>query len=284
MWPKRSKLMQQLAGDWSPVLAFMLFDDNGTGDEGGGDVGGGEGGEHTEERTPTEGEDTGRRAAGDTGGTGPMIPKTRFDEVNRQLQAFKQFGTPEQVKALKDRIAWMEKNPGKKYNDQEVSDIERELRQVPALQRMFAMADRYEQQEQRQAKRYTSYGDRLTDKFLGELGRTPDDKNRAALSHALVGVIQSDPEMLERFFALDQEVFADAFKQFKLNIFGNAGIKRPVPGADVQRLKQPAPKPGQKTDGKKPPANNQQEKTDRDILDEANDAAYEALLAAGESN
>jgi len=273
--PKFGKLFQKVEGLWLPSYRLGLFDDA-DGVEGVEDTGTGAGNNNP----PVEGEDRGGRVAGDTGGTGHMIPKTRFDEVNARLAEYKKYGDPATIQAMRDRIAWMEANPGKKFSEKELQNIEAELAQVPGLSRAMNAAARFEAFEAKQSKRYLDFGGRQTDKFLAEIGRTPDDKNRSALSHALAGVIQSDPEMLDRFYSFDPEVFADAFKAFRSQIFGNVPLKRPmIPGADVQRTKvTPKTAPSGKV-VKQTPTEPQSE---REILDEANEAAFSALMDAAE--
>lgn len=273
---KYGKLFEKVDGLWLPSHKFSLFDGEG-GVEGVEETGSGGGGNEPR----VEGEETGERVAGETGATGHMVPKARLDAVLAQLREFKKFGDPATIAKMKERMEWMEANPGKKFSDKELQSIEAELSQIPGLSRAMNAATRFEQFEAKQSKRFVDYGGRQTDVFLKELGRTPDDKNRAALSNALAGVIQSDPDLLDRFYSFDAEVFADAFKAFRTQIFGNIPLKRPqVPGADVQRTKV-APRaaaPG------KPPAKaaNNEPKSDRELLDEAADAAFEALMESAE--
>lgn len=273
---KYGKLFEKVDGLWLPSYKFNLFDGDGE-VEGVEDTGTGAGGQNT----PTEGEEQpDGRVAGDTGGSGHMVPKQRLDAVLAQLREYKKYGDPAAIQKAVDRLAWMEANPGKKYSEKELQSIEAELLQVPGLSRAMSAAQRFEQFEAKQSKRFVDYGGRQTDKFLTELGRTPDDKNRAALSHAIAGVIQSDPDLLDRFYGLDTEVYADAFKAFRNQLLGNLPLKRPaIPGADVQRTKVAAKAPAGKAPAK---AAQTEPKTDRELLDEAGDAAFEALMDSAE--
>lgn len=273
---KFGKLFAKVEGLWLPSYKFGLFDgeEEVEGVESTG-TGAGDQGQRVEGE-----EETGERVASDKGASGHMVPKARLDAVLTQLREYKKYGDPAAIQKAVDRLAWMEANPGKKYSEKELQSIEAELLQVPGLSRAMSAAQRFEAFEAKQSKRFVDYGGRQTDKFLAELGRTPDDKNRAALSHAIAGVIQSDPDLLDRFYSLDTEVYADAFKAFRNQLLGSVSLKRPaIPGADVQRTKVATKAPAGKAPAK---AAQTEPKSDRELLDEAGDAAFEALMDSAE--
>lgn len=271
------RILRSIEGLWTPRNSFGLFDNAGVEGEAGSEgAGGGEGGQQ-----PVEGEQgsDGSRAPGGQGGS-HMIPKSRFDEVNNSLKAFKDLGlSAEQIRNMQQRMKWMEENPGKRYTDKETDAIQRELLQVPAVAKAVQMADRYDKYMERLSKNYVSDGNKQTESFLKELGREVNDKSRNALTNALSGIISSDKEMMERFMSFDPSVFKDAFLAFKESM----GLAAPpkIPGAALQSKKVPSKPvgPGKAPSGKEPA--NEPPKSERDLLDEAGDNAFDLLQAHG---
>jgi hypothetical protein len=260
-----NRILQSLEGGWSPASRFALMAEGVEGEAGGGETG----------HQPVEGElgSEGSRPTGDTGAS-HMIPKSRFDEVNNMLKQFKALGSPAEIRQALERLRWLEQNPGKRFSDQEVEQIERELLQVPRFAKAISAADRMEAYLQRQSKAYISEGNRRTEKFLTDLGREVNDKNVVALTNALSGIISSDEALMERFLGFDPTVFDDAFKVFKTGLFGDM---KNIPGASVQAKKQPAktkPAPA----GGAAPKEPKKDLTEREMLDDAGDAAFELLM------
>jgi len=234
-----------------------------SGDQGGGQV-------------RVEGEQIEGRAASDKGEQ--MIPKSRFDEINNALRQFKALGLDVAgIQKMQQRVKFMEENPGKRYTDKEIHDIESELSQVPGIAAAIQSAQRYNAFMERQNRNYTSEGTRQTEGFLKEMGREVNDKTRAALTNAICGIIQSDPDLMDRFLGHDSSVFKEAFKSFKEGVIG--GGERRVPGLGDQ-LKKSAPKPGSLPSKGKPAERVAKEpQSERDMLDEAGEAAFDTLLA-----
>jgi hypothetical protein len=262
-----NRTLRHLEGWCNPSQRFVLLAEGLDSEAGAGEA----------SHQPVEGEpeSEGPRTAGDTGAS-HMIPKSRFDEVNAKLKAFKELGSPEEIRRALERLRWLEQNPGKRFTDQEAEQIERELLQVPRFARIASVADRMEAFLQRQSKAYIAEGNRRTEKFLADLGREVNEKNLVALTNALSGIISSDESLMERFLGFDPTVFDDAFKVFKTGLIGDA--KNP-PGASLQAKKQPAKpaKPAQAAQAA-PVKEPKKDLTEREILDEAGDAAYELLM------
>lgn len=267
-----NRILRALEGVWQPKHSLTIDGDGGVEGEGG--AGGGSG------HQPVEGEQgtNGQRVTGDTGGQGQMIPKSRFDEVNNLLKQFKALGSPEEIAKLKERVQWMQDNPGKRYNEKEIQEIERELLQVPRLSAAIQNADRFQKYLERQGKTYVAEGNRRTEKFLTDMGREANDKNKVALTNALSGIISSDETLMERFLGFDPTVFDDAFKVFKSGIIGDV---KNIPGAGLQAKKVAPKAPGVKPQVP-PKAQNNEPKSERDMLDEAGDMAFDVLLSHGE--
>lgn len=263
------RVLRSIEGVLNPLAKFKLFEEV-EGEEGAGS-GGGSG-----DGAPVEGSDEAQaatRAASVKGDQGQMIPKARFDEVYNTLKEYKKFGDPGTIRKLQERLEWLEKNPGKVRPDTEISEIERELSQVPAFAETLRAAKSWQAHQQRQAKMYVSEGNRQTESFIKELGREVTEKNKTALTNALSGIIQSDEALLERFLGHDPTVFKDAFLEFRKGLYGDV---KHIPGATVQAKKAPV-KPVGKPQAAAP-KQGAEPKTERDVLDEASDAAYDLLM------
>jgi hypothetical protein len=269
-------VLRSLEGVWRASSRLALTADGVEGEAGGGEGAGG-GSSHQ----PVEGEQGsgGQRGTGDTGGQGQMIPKSRFDEVNNLLKQFKQHGTPEEIAQLKERVKWMQDNPGKRYNEKELQEIERELLQVPRMAAAVQNADRFAKYMERQSRTYVAEGNRRTEKFLSDMGREPNEKNKIALTNALSGIISSDEDLMERFLGFDTSVFEEAFKVFKSGLIGDV---KNIPGAGLQAKKLAPKASGVKPQAPPQKAQNNEPKTEREQLDEAGDMAFDVLLSHGE--
>jgi len=225
------------------------------------------------QQTQVEGE-AGERAAGDKGEQ--MIPKSRFDEINNALKQYKALGDIQGIQRMRERMEWMEKNPGKRYTDQQITEIERELTQVPAVAQAIQSAQRFNAYMERQTRNYTSEGTRQTEGFLKDMGREVTDRSRVALTNALCGIIQSDEALMERFMGHDPGVFKEAFKYFQEGVSG--GIARKVPGM-MEQQKKAGGKPVQRSASQQP-QKSKEPQSERDLLDEAGEAAFDTLLAS----
>jgi hypothetical protein len=210
-------------------------------------------------------DDTGRQAAEH------MIPKHRFDEVNNRFNAYKVFGSPEELKAKLARLEALERQPQNRYTQDQAKEIREDLLRVfPELQGVL-------ETQQTQTKSFVSFGVKQNEKFLQELGVEVNENNNNYLQELLGGVIARTPELTTRFLARDQTVFADAFKAAKTAFWPNT--KRAVPGLDKTQIKTPA-KPG--STGK--PAQKAQASEikpgplmERELLDKAGEEAFELL-------
>jgi len=267
------RVLRSLEGLWTPADRFMLSVDGVEGEAGGG------GG--TPGSQPVEGDEgsSADRVAGDKGVREQMVPISRFNEVNNALKQYKALGDLSSVQKSLERARWMQDNPGKRYNEKELTEIESELRQIPSLQRAIAAAERFEKHQERLTKAYVADGNKRTEGFLQSMGREVNDKNRVALTNALTGIISSDEALMDRFLALDSTVFEEAFKQFKSGLVGDV---KNIPGANLQAKKAPVQKTVAKT-GSPVVREPKKELTEREALDEAGDAAFEMLLSHGES-
>jgi hypothetical protein len=263
-----SRILRSIAGNWSPRTRYSLFiDGEGEGDEGAGEGSGGQ--------VQVEGEQGDQsRAASDKGEQ--MIPKSRFDEINNVLKQYKALGDIQGIQRMRERMEFMEKNPGKRYTDKEITDIENELTQVPAVAQAIRSSQRFNAYMERQTRNYTSEGTRQTEGFLKDMGRDVTDRSRVALTNALCGIIQSDEALMERFMGHDPSVFKEAFKYFQEGVSG--GIPRKVPGMAEQQ-KKAGSKPGTKPTGGQP-QKSKEPQSERDLLDEAGEAAFDTLLAS----
>ena len=261
------RVLRSIEGNWSPRSRYSLFiDGEGEGNDGaGGDSG---------EQVHVEGEQQDQsRAASDKGEQ--MIPKSRFDEINNALKQYKALGDVQGIQRMRERMEFMEKNPGKRYTEKEITDIENELTQVPAVAQAIRSAKQFNAYMERQTRNYTSEGTRQTESFLKDMGREVTERSRVALTNALCGIIQSDEALMERFMGHDPSVFKEAFKYFQEGVTG-AGPRK-VPGLEQQQ-KKGGSKPVVKQGGNQP-QRSKEPQSERDMLDEAGEAAFDTLLA-----
>jgi len=263
-----SRVLRSIEGSWLPRSRYSLSAD-GEGEENEG-VGGGSG-----DQVQVEGEaGDSSRAASDKGEQ--MIPKSRFDEINNVLKQYKALGDIQGIQRMRDRMEFMEKNPGKRYTEKEIIDIENELSQVPAVAQAIRSAKQFNAYMERQTRNYTSEGTRQTEGFLKDMGRDVTERSRVALTNALCGIIQSDETLMERFMGHDPSVFKEAFKYFQEGVSG-ASLRK-VPGMTEQQKKL-GPKPVAKQGGNQA-QRNKEPQSERDMLDEAGEAAFDTLLAS----
>jgi len=255
-------------------MGFGLFDDPNEGQQAdGSSTGAGSDGSQAQ---AGEGDQAGagQRAASDKGridDQGHMIPKHRFDEVNTRYNAYKGFGSPEDVKAKLARLAELEQQPQNRYNDKQQKEIRQDLlRVMPELEGVLRNVEVA-------SRTYTSYGVKQNDTFLKELGIEVNEKNNKYLQELIGGVITSDQALLDRFFAHDRDLFKDAFQQVKATFWPN--LKRTVPGLEAASRKAPA-KPGASAGNGTPakPAGDKPKPTgplaDREIMDQASEEAF----------
>jgi hypothetical protein len=256
--------------------SFGLFDDPNEGQQPDGSAAGAGSGGDGSQAQAGEGDQAGagQRAASDTRRTddqGHMIPKHRFDEVNTRYNAYKGFGSPDDVKAKLARLAELEQQPQNRYNDKQQKEIRQDLlRVMPELEGVLRNAEVA-------TRSYTSYGVRQNETFLKELGIEVNEKNNKYLQELIGGVITSDPALLDRFFAHDRDLFKEAFQQVKATFWPN--LKRTAPGLEAANRKA-TPKPGANAGNGTPakPAGNKPAPSgplaDREIMDQASEDAF----------
>jgi hypothetical protein len=208
---------------------------------------------------------------------GKWIPKHRFDEVNQGYTAYKEFGKPEDVRKALGRLKELEALPANRINDKEKGEIRKELLHVfPELQMMTSMLE-----NQRQA--YTERGSTINNEFLKEIGIEVNAANNQYLQELLSGIIVQDPKLMRRFYAMDTEVFKDAFAVAKKTFWPN--VRKVVPGSIVQAKKLAPRTPTQQ----RPDEAKGEKKSDqmgrleeRAMLDDASEQAF-ALLESTRS-
>lgn len=266
-----------MQGEWSEAeeLEFLLNHPfiGGDGEDGGdtGNAGEAEGeGEAAAGAAGETGE--GARKPGDTGerdANGQMIPKHRFDEVNRGYQEYKSLGDSKAIKAKLDRLAQLEAMPQNRYTDKETKEIEADL--VRALPWLGHLRQQYETSQ----KAFTSGGAKLSEGFAKEIGIEANEDNHHFIQELVGAAIFKDPDLKQRFFALDNTVFKDAWTKVKGQLWKNS---RSVPGLSVAGKKLPPSAPAGK-----PGAKGKKEEVpdgplgDRDLLDQAGEDAFARL-------
>ena len=223
----------------------------------------------------------GERAPGAQGrGHNPnFIPKHRFDQVNRGYQAYRPFGSPADIKAKLERLAYLEKNPQNRYKPEQVDEIKSDFNHLfPGMQGMEAF---YENQK----RNFVKFGSRQNDRYVKELGWENNDHNKHMIEDAISGMIGRNPELNERFYALDNTLFDEVFAMVKKVLGarsgGGGGNGRNVPGLQQLGAKRPA-KAGpvsevQKTLNDKLKDEKPNPLKERDILSAASDAAFDLI-------
>lgn len=217
--------------------------------------------------------------SGDTGGKPPKdgqwIPKHRFDEVNQGYTKYKEFGSPDEIRKGLTRLHELEALPQNRTTDKEKQEIRKELLSVfPELR---AMSDMLSVQKEA----YTERGAVMNEGFLKELNIEHSESTNQYMQELLSGIIAADKKLLRRFYAMDNDVFKDAFAVAKKTLWPN--IKRIVPGASLQAKKvgNQAPvkqKLDNESDGYKTKAGQPLDRMgERDLLDKAGEEAF-ALL------
>jgi hypothetical protein len=209
---------------------------------------------------------------------GNWIPKHRFDEVNQGYTKYKELGNPDEIKKSLNRLKELEALPQNRTTDKEKSEIRKELLSVfPELQTMTNMLEL-----QREA--YTERGAAVNNDFLKEIGIEANEANNKYLQELLSGVIAADPKLVRRFWAMDPNVFTEAFAIAKKTFWPN--VRKVVPGAQVQSKKIPPKAPSQQKSGegeqKKDPNAPLSRMDERAALDAASEEAF-ALLESSRS-
>jgi hypothetical protein len=262
---------------------FGLFDEieGAEGGAGGGEViPEGSEGDPSQPAQVTDGGQPGQRDPGAQGRPArpQMIPYGRFQEVNRGYQAYRQFGSPADIKARLERLERLEKNPVNRYTPDQEAEIKADiLRFFPQLQRL-------EENDELQKTQYVNQGSRQNGEFCKQLGWEVNDNNKQLVEDILSSVIGRTPELRERFYARDPAVFTDVFKLVRPTL----APRRTVPGLSVVGNKT-TPKAGG-PQGKKPgEAVNEANKPkpgsplfERDVLSEAGDAAFDLITSREE--
>ena len=208
---------------------------------------------------------------------GKWIPKHRFDEVNQGYTAYKEFGKPEDVRKALGRLRELEALPANRINDKEKTEIRKELLHVfPELQAITSMMEVQKQS-------YTERGAEVNNEFLKEVGIEVNDSTNQYLQELLSGIIAQDPKLLRRFYAMDTNVFKDAFAVAKKTFWPN--VRKVVPGSNVQSKKIVPKAPMQQKSGelRQEKKSGQMDRLEeRAMLDEASEQAF-ALLESSRS-
>ena len=216
---------------------------------------------------------------------GDWIPRHRFNEVNTQFQtlkpqfeAYAKLGTVEQIAEKLKRAEEFGKD--RTFTPTETERVRRELFEAMPEFRVW------QQERELRTQHATRTAIGKLDGWLGELGVTKTKDNEAdftkrasQLEHILTAVIAADPVMTSRAAVHDLTVFDEAWKEFK-RTYG-IGQTRRQQDAKLLQMKHPSPKPAAASS--KPEGKPEEEKTEREILEEANAKAMEMLGALEEA-
>lgn len=182
---------------------------------------------------------------------GQVIPKYRFDQLNRrlkqmeaQLQAYSKHGSPEEIAASLDRFKKL--STGKTLTEDEITALEADFKQLPMFKGMVEYFESQKKTQTEESRRFlTKSKDRCYSDYIKDLGWEPkDDEDRLKkgnlIQATVAEIIRMDPDLLSRWRRNDPNVMSDAFKIAKSEIFG--GQRRSL-NADKQRVKQGGAKP-----------------------------------------
>ena len=209
-------------------------------------------------------------SSGDTRRIPPgHVPYDRFKQVNGEytklkpiFEKYAKFGTPEQIEAELTRLKAI--SNGKTTTPDDDKRIREDLlRYLPELHE-------YNQFVEARRTTFIREGEQRVNKYLKEASIEVNDNNNQDLQEILAGRIARDKEMLKRYVANDPTVFDDAWKDVKTRMFARPRV---VPGADIQSRKV-TPTPGKAAPK---PATPEKEKTNREVLDDAHEAAWARL-------
>ncbi len=206
-------------------------------------------------------------------GGSDWIPKHRFDQVNRGYQAYKRFGSPEQIQQQLDTLQRLQQNPANKYDQKTAQEIREDfLMLFPEMRSLVGT-------HQNQTIAFVSHGVRQNESFLKELNIEINETNNQLLQDAIGGIIARDPDLNARFYARDSSVFAEGFSRFKKLM--NLQQKRVVPGLDATRNKTVSRVPSKPNgNGGTPPKPKQIQPGplfERETLDQASEEAFARL-------
>lgn len=223
--------------------------------------------------------DSGRKPEGD------WIPRHRLTEVtthNRtlkdQLAGYEKLGKLEELTEKLKRAEEFGKD--KTFTPSETERVRKELFEAVPEFRVW------NDERQLRTEHATRTAVHKIDGWLGELGVTKTKDNEAEftgravqLENILSAIIGSDPTMRSRAAVHDLTVFDDAWKDFK-RAFGIGAVRRQQ-DAKLLQMKQGSPKPPVVPAAEK--VKPEEEKTEREILEEANAKALEMLGALEEA-
>lgn len=197
---------------------------------------------------------------------GEYLPKHRFDEVLNRAKAFERFGTPEQIQAMADKLAGMEKLPKETKLDTPDAELTPEeleikngilkffpfLKDIPKTQEELSKLktenETRTKQEQEQARvKEEQFFETATNRVKELCGKNGLDCSNDLRLKVHVGAINdfinSDPKLKARFDAGDVEAVNPAFDEYFKEMF--SGFQR-VAKADLLKgkaIKETLPKP-----------------------------------------
>lgn len=219
-----------------------------------------------------------------------LIPKHRMDEILEQLNAYKSFGSPEDLRrkmagAIKETSA----KPGK---TDELTDedkrVEAYLMKFPKFREMFEKADKFgsfvEQRETQEKAAWEGYMKKVEGNVAEfatkELGISSKNSTQMTLiQNTIADIIHASPELSKRFYTeKDLSVLDEAKKQYN-DLF--SGVRRATKAEIFKDKKQTSQLPKPTGKGGIPPAGNAPKPQGGKIdFDAIGDAAFEHMTAS----
>lgn len=146
-------------------------------------------------------------------GTEPMLPKHRYDALNKQLDGYKRFGSPEDIERRLKRGEEISKATGTAYTPAERERLRTEF--------MELFPEMRTQMEQDTAAReaYQAQAEGKIPTYLKDLGLEANDDNNYDLQEMLAGYIARDKGRLARYRRGDLAVIDEAFSEVKKRVF-----------------------------------------------------------------
>lgn len=203
-------------------------------------------------------------------GGSDWIPKHRFDQVNQGYRAYRELGSPDEIRSKLAMLEKLQQNPANRYDPQAQEEIRQDfLRLFPEMRSVV-------NSHKTQTQTFVASGVKQNDNFLRELNLEVSEANNHLLQDTLGGIIDRDPDLRDRFYARDSTVFADAFRQFKqLMKFQQ---RRVVPGLQQQQQKsKPSTPANRQQPTAKPKTITPGPLFERETLDEASERAFAQL-------